>query len=167
MSTVFSAGFSPNTIAGRALIADKTDASTSIPSSPATFIWPNVRNTTPDLQYDSATGVFTFGADGFFHSVASWHVNTTGSSYFYTDAEFSVDGGTNWTRGTNSGREDYISNTSRTLSFPFAGYFPAGLKLRFVHWAAGTSANITTTTNNGSTIPAARLTTTFNPGIKY
>lgn len=60
--------------------------------------------------------------------------------------------------GTNSLREVTASNVPQTFSLPFSGYFPAGLKLRFVIWASGSGVTIQTATVSGSTAPAARLT---------
>lgn len=165
MSSVQSAGVSTVAI-GRALIANSTATSQAIPTTPTAFVWPNVRNSNPDPQYDSSTGYFTFIADCFFNSVASWTLTGSASRVFYADAETSVDGGITWVRGTESLRAEDATSAGVTLMFPFSGFFPKGLMLRFVAWANNTGVTITTTTVSGSTAPAARLTTNCIFGSK-
>lgn len=143
-------------VRGKALIADDLAASTAIGTTPSVYLWPNVRGA--DTQYDPLTGVITFQEGGFFTSVAAWRVVGSASRQFYADAEFSLDGGSTWVRGTNSAREVTASSLSQTMSFPFSGYFDAGVKLRFVIWASGSGVTIQTASSNGSTSPAGRLT---------
>lgn len=143
-------------VRGRALIADALDVSTAIGTTPTPFVWPNVRGA--DSQYDPATGVTTFAEGGFFTSVATWRVSGSASRQLYADAEVSLDGGATWTRGTNSMRDVTVTTTGQTFSLPFSGYFPAGLKLRFVIWASASGCSLITASNNGSTAPAGRLT---------
>lgn len=142
------------------------DASVAIPTAPGVQIWPNIHNSNPDIQYDTATGVFTFLDDGFYWSVASWYLVGSTARLFYADAETSVDGGVTWVRGTDSLRIEQVANSGRTLGFPFAGFFPKGLKLRFVRWANGTGVTMQTVSADGSTCPASRLTTAFVLGRK-
>jgi hypothetical protein len=149
---------------GRALVADLAVASDAVPQAPAPFVWPNLRNASPDVQYNATTGEFLFLRDLWFWSVASWHVVGSTARFFYADAEFSTDGGDTWTRGTNSLRIEQAATSGRTLSFPFAGWFPHGLRLRFVIWASGSGVTITTDAVSGSTSPASRLTTVTIPG---
>jgi TRAP-type uncharacterized transport system substrate-binding protein len=108
--------------------------------------------------------VFTFLVGGFFTSAANWAVYGSSSKEFYADAEVSVDNGVTWTRGLNSLRKDATVATGRTAAYPFAGYFPAGLKLRFVTWASTTGVTMQTTIVSGSVAAASRVTTTFIPG---
>lgn len=165
MAIAQSAGISTVAI-GRALIANSTAASQTIPTTPTTFVWPNVKNSNPDPQYDPATGYYKFAADCFFNSVASWTITGSASRTFYADAETSVDGGATWVRGTESLRAEDATSAGVTLAFPFSGFFPRGTWLRFVAWANNTGVTITTTTVNGSTAPAARLTTNCIFGSK-
>lgn len=143
-------------VRGKALIADDLAESTTIGTTPAVYLWPNVRSS--DTQYDPLTGVITFEESGFFTSVAAWRVVGSSSRQFYADAERSIDGGVTWARGKNSEREVTASTTSQTLSFPFSGYFTAGEKLRFVISASGSGVTIQTATHGESTSPAGRLT---------
>lgn len=153
-------------ITGRALIVDLHEASRAVPTAPGVAIWPTVHNANPDIQYDTATGVFTFLEDGFFTSVASWYLVGSTNRLFYADAETSTDGGVTWVRGTDSLRIEQVANSGRTMGFPFAGFFPKGLKLRFVRWASGEGVTMNTVTVGASRCPASRLTTTFLLGKK-
>lgn len=143
-------------VRGRALIADSLDASTAVAETPTPYKWSNVRSS--DSQYDPETGVTTFAEGGFFTSVATWRCAGSTSRQFYADAEVSTDGGETWVRGTNSMREVTCNAVAQTFSLPFSGYFPAGIKLRFVTWASGSGVTIQTATVSGSTAAAARLT---------
>lgn len=148
---------------GTRLVADVVAASQALPTAPTAFLWANVR--AADSQYDAATGVITIARDCFFTSVANWTVNIpAGQSDFFADAEFFVAGA--WTRGTNSGRREEIRTLDgdRTVSFGFSGWFAAGTKLRFVAWASSASATIATSTDQGTTVPAARLTYSTQAG---
>lgn len=150
-------------VRGSRLVADLVAASTALPTAPTAFVWPNVR--AADAQYNSSTGVITIARDCFFTSVANWTVNIpAGQSNFFADAEFFVSGV--WTRGTNSGRREVIRTVDgdRTVSFGFSGWFAAGTQLRFVAWASSATATITTTTDQGTTFAAARLTYSTQPG---
>ena len=142
---------------GRALIVTDSSASVTIPTTTTPFVWGTIRNAQPDIQYDAATGVFTFLTNNFFVSVANWTVHGASSKEFYADAETSLDGIT-WTRGTDSLRIEATVSAGKTASFAFAGYFPAGLRLRFIAWASTTGVTIQSRTVSGSTAPAARLT---------
>lgn len=143
---------------GRALVVTDSSASITVPVTPTSFVWGTVRNTNPDIQYDAATGVFTFLTNNFFTSVANWTVYGASSKEFYADADTSTDGGSTWVRGVDSLRIQAVVASGATASFAFSGYFPAGLKLRFVAWASTTGVTIQTRTVIGSTAPAARLT---------
>lgn len=153
-------------VLGRALIAKQTAESSSIPTTPTTFIWPTAANTNPDLQYDPVTGYLTFKRDGFFWSNASWRVFGTTNRQVFADAEFSLDGGNTWTRGADSGREESASTTGRSLQFPFAGHYPAGTMLRFMFWASGTGVTIQSSSRDGSGFPSSRLTTVHINGTR-
>jgi hypothetical protein len=144
-------------VRGSALVADDVTASISVPTSPTAFVWPNVRNSNPDVQYNATNGVFTFTEDVFFNSTANWHVHGASSKSFYADAETSLDGVT-WTRGVNSLRVMETDSGGTTASFGFNGFFPKGLRLRFIWWASATGVDIRTEVFNGSTSAAARLT---------
>ena len=142
---------------GTRLIADSLAALQAMPTVPTVFIWPNIRRNDP--QYDANTGAITIAEDSFFSSSANWATSViSGTGYFYADAEFYVNG--EWVRGLNSCRREYIRNgdQQRTTVFPFDGFFPAGTILRFVAWASGSNVVISTSTDQGSTIAAARLT---------
>lgn len=151
-------------IRGRALVAKQTAASVDVGTTPATWIWPTVQ--VADGQYDGATGNITIAEDCFFTSVASWRVVGSTNRIFYADAEFSLDGGVTWQRGADSLREEQVSSASRTLSFPFAGWYPAGTMLRFIAWASGSGVTAQTNAVGTSTAPAARLTYTTITGMK-
>lgn len=145
-------------VRGSRLVADDvTMTEVALPTTPTVFIWPNVR--VADSQYNASTGVITIARDCFFTSVANWtaHINT-GQADIYADAEFFVGG--SWVRGTNSGRREEIrtSDGDRTISFGFSGFFVAGTTLRFVLWSNSSGSHINSSTVNGSTFAAARLT---------
>jgi len=149
---------------GARLIAKVTAASQALPTTPTAFLWATVQ--VADPQYNAATGVITIAKDCFFTSVANWTVNMpAGTADIFADAEFFVSGA--WVRGTDSGRREKIrsSDGARTVSFGFAGWFAAGTTLRFVAWASSAAAVIETSTDNGTTIPAARLTYSTQLGV--
>jgi hypothetical protein len=151
-------------VRGHALIADSVVASVAVPETPTVQIWPNV--SAADTHYNSATGVIEFEESGFFTSVATWRVIGQSSQQFYSDAEFSLDGGRRWLRGTNSLREVVVSALAQTVSFPFSGHFAAGVRLRFVFWASGPGVTLQTATASASTAPASRLTYSHIVGVK-
>ena len=165
MAISASAGISTVAV-GRALIANSTATSQAIPTTPTTFIWPNVKNANPDPQYNATTGYYTFAADCFFNSVASWTITGSASRIFYADAETSIDGGTTWVRGTESLRAEDANNSGVTLQFPFSGFFAKGTMLRYIAWASDTGVTISTTNVGSSVAPAARLTTNCIFGSK-
>ncbi|MGL6118123.1 hypothetical protein, partial [Plesiomonas sp.] len=142
-----------------ACVAKNTGATVAIPNTPTPVVFSAV--STVDSKFNLANGVITFDDDYQFTSVFAPHVRaTSGTPLYYADAEVSTDGGTTWVRGVDSARESQLRNTDgvQTLSLPFSGRFAKGVKLRFVHWASTASVEATTTTNNGSTAPAIRLT---------
>lgn len=149
---------------GHSVIADLTVASQALPTTPTPFIWPNVRTANADLHYDPATGIFTFRTGGFFTSAANWAVYGNPGQEVYFDAEASTDGGTVWNRGLNSMRKDQLATAGRTAAFPFAGYYPANTKIRFLVWSTSATTTVQTTAVSGSTAAASRITTTFLPG---
>lgn len=144
-------------VKGRALTVTDSSASVTVPTTPTPFVWGTVRNSSPDVQYDPVTGIFTFLTNNFFVSVANWTVYGAASKEFYSDAETSTDGIT-WVRGIDSLRIESTVSSGKTASFGFAGFFPAGLRLRFVAWASDINITIQSRTVSGSTAPAARLT---------
>lgn len=153
-------------VTGRALVAVTTAASTAIGTAPATWIWTTVSNTSPDLQYDAATGVYTFTKNQFWVSNAQWYIFGSTNRDFYADAETSTDGGTTWVRGSNSLRVESATTTGRTVNFTFPGYFPAGSKLRFVVWSSGAGVTVQTLAVGTSTAAASRLTVLNIDGVK-
>ncbi len=142
-----------------ACVAKNTSATVAIPTTPTPVVFTAV--TTSDAKFNIANGVITFEDDYQFTSVFMPHLRaTSGTPLYYADAEASTDGGTTWVRSVDSARESQLRNTDgvQTLSLPFSGRMPKGVKLRFVHWASTANVEATTTTNNGSTAPAIRLT---------
>lgn len=146
------------------LVAVDTTASITPGQTPAVVIWPTV--SVADSAYTVADGVITFTEACQFNSTFFVTLSATSDGpLYYTDAEISTDGGTTWVRGANSLRQWQIRNTdgAQTISFPFNGGFAAGTKLRFVDWTSANTARLTTTTTNGSTSPARRITYNRTP----
>lgn len=144
-------------------VAYSDTASISVPTAPVVC----TAGGGTDPGFSLAAGVISFDRDCQFTSTVSVLATcASGSPIYYTDAEVSTDGGTTWTRGAFSLRcEQLAAGYQRTREFSFSGRFPAGSKLRFVEWASAAGVTLQTVANNGSTVPARRLTYSRIPAI--
>lgn len=139
-------------------VAKNTASSITLGTAPAPVTW--TAESTKHPAFDPSTGVITFDQDCLFASTFFATIGTSTNTSYWTDAEISVDGGVTWVRGTDSARRRFIRSNDGlvTESFPFAGGFSAGQKLRFVDWAEASGITLQTSSNQGSTTPARRLT---------
>lgn len=146
-------------------VAKTTTASTAVPTTPTPVV--PTANSGTDPLFNAATGTIgPFPYDVLWSSTVSVNPScSSGTPVYYTDAEFSTDGGSTWTRGTDSLRaEELAANYIRTREFSFSGKFSAGTTLRFVEWASAVGIVLTTSGDTqGSTIPARRITYTYVP----
>lgn len=166
MADVYPAGITTPLI-GRSLVAAQTVASLEIATSPTVAIWPTIIAGISDVDYDPATGIFTFGSAGFFICTVAWNIQSSGQNIFWTDIELSTDGGTTWTRGSNSANKIQVNNTSpQTIERSFSRPFLPKNKLRCVRWAESAGGAIVTESNTGSTAPAGRITATYLIGAR-
>lgn len=142
------------------VIAKNTTASLTTPTTPTAVTYTAA---SADPNFNLATGVITFDQDVLFTSVFNTSLSaTSGSPFYYADAEVSTDGGTTWVRGVDSLRAEQIRSTDgvRTINLTFSGSFLKGQQLRFVHWASVNTVRQTSATISGSAYAAIRLTYT-------
>lgn len=146
-------------------------ASTAIPTSPTALILPELVSKSGEfLDYDTATGVFTFKRDGLFFHDFLINTKATAVRTIYAGAQTLINDV--WTASRYSGREISVSaNTDGQGVFQSNNVFrpellvpqpfTAGTKLRFVWWASGACSVATEDLPNQSlglfTIPAIRI----------
>ena len=136
-----------------------TVASTALTATPTLMKPATIVGTHPGIDYDPATGEFTFTAAGNYSlSIAVNCMATASGQSVYWYAENNT--GSGWVVNTNSGKSFVLTNGADTQVFASnETRRVAGQKVRYWIWTNDSHVNITTTSlgATGAIVPAIRI----------
>jgi hypothetical protein len=143
-----------------AVDAQSRVASSSLPTTPTDFIFPTKVSQQGGIDYDPATGIFTFSESGLFMHNMYFNIVAAQNRTIYASAQ--IDTGSGFVLSRWSGRRNSVTaNTDGLTNFSSVNPFAAGTRLKFQIWASGActiqSTDLPGVDAGTLTVPAARV----------